>query len=98
MAKYLDYITPSASFEEMAYVDQYFSDMISGEFFKEVALGLYETIKIPDTLHEMFERVHEAYLAGWFWERRPHMRCFCIFIWNLKGISMVNKMTKIGCG
>lgn len=64
MAKYLDYITPSASFEEMAYVDQYFSDMISGEFFKEVALGLYETIKIPDTLHEMFERVHEAYLAG----------------------------------
>jgi hypothetical protein len=63
MAKYLDYITPSASFEEMAYVDQYFSDMISGEFFREVTLGLYETIKIPDTLHEMFQRVHEAYLA-----------------------------------
>jgi hypothetical protein len=35
MAKYFDYITPAASFEEMASVDQYFSDMISGEFFLE---------------------------------------------------------------
>jgi hypothetical protein len=62
MAKYLDY-TPSASLEEMAHVDQHFSDMIAGTFFKEVGPGLYETVPIPDTLHDMFERLHRAYLA-----------------------------------